>query len=466
MSIDGQAFRVTRRTALQVVGVAGAAMLLSACTPRQGTTGSSTGAVPFFSAESNPPAIEQLEKFVSTYNAQGKAEINMSLAGGGSSRGEILIRKFQLKQEIGVFELEDAYLEDWAKANYLEPLDDLLDDLGEDFFIDQSYFRSAYDGHVYGLPMQINPAVTYYRTDLFKAKGLRAPTNFDELLECSKALTSGDSYGISLALGPNAASGMALTPVLHQAGADYFDRQGNLTFDSAEARKGLLNHLELLKYAPVGIAAWGYVDVLNAFLGGNVGIMHAPSQYLATILRDYPDLAKNIGVLPISPFGGPLNGQTAWGRWQQLGISSNTKNIDGAKAFLKFLLSSDNRAKWITASPGLVAPIAEANDHVSKDKDYAATFGKLVTPAFAAGKVAVTPVRNMGSVFAGAFVKSSVICPWAASIWGAKPVDIEMLQKITLNNIPFDDAWHEASASMGQIAHDWRAANPDWNPGA
>lgn len=193
-------------------------------------------------------------------------------------------------------------------------------------------------------------------------------------------------------------------------------------------------------------------------------MMHSPASYILTMTRDFPDLVKNTAILDISPFGGPLNGQTAWGRWQELAISKNTKNMSGAKKFLKFLLSQQKRTKWITTTPGLVSPVKAANEDALKVSDYADQYGRLVKPAFAAGEVAVTAIRNMGSVIGGTFKKSPVTCPWAATVWGSAPLDVAMLQSVHSKSASFDDAWGKAVTAMQQASYAWKSKNPDWKP--
>lgn len=77
-------------------------------------------------------------------------------------------------------------------------LKDITDDIGDI----QSKFPSAVweqvviNGNVYGIPQDIGTQVLYYRSDIFAAAGLSAPTTWDEYLADAAALkeTNPDSY--------------------------------------------------------------------------------------------------------------------------------------------------------------------------------------------------------------------------------------------------------------------------------
>jgi multiple sugar transport system substrate-binding protein len=57
---------------------------------------------------------------------------------------------------------------------------------------------SSKDGEIYGLPINGNIQLLYYRTDLFKDKGLKPPTTFAEMLAAAKALHNPPAmYGIT-----------------------------------------------------------------------------------------------------------------------------------------------------------------------------------------------------------------------------------------------------------------------------
>ena len=57
-----------------------------------------------------------------------------------------------------------------------------------------------YQGGYYGLPLYVFPRMFYYRKDLYEAKGLKPPTDWDSWTQAAKALTQApDRWGSSLA---------------------------------------------------------------------------------------------------------------------------------------------------------------------------------------------------------------------------------------------------------------------------
>lgn len=428
---------------------------------------SGTQLVPFFSTETDPPAQQAIVKATTDFKKENpNVEVDMVVGATSSSRGERLVRSFTVGQELGIFELEDYFREDWVKAGYLTPLDDVVQEIGENEFVKGSLFRAA-DGHYYGLPTQINPMLFWIRTDLFQQAGLKEPTNALELVEAAKALTSGNQYGTSLALGPNRATTTVFFPVVNQHGGDFFDRQGNLTFDQPQVLEAVKRHTELLSYSPPGVANWGYTEMQNAFLTGNIAIGRASGQYVLNLVQKAPQLVSVTKMLPADPLGGPLSGQVSWGRWTQLAISSNTKSIDAAKKFLKFFVTGERAENWISVLPGKVSAISSVSEKVlNGNNEFIKQHKALIAPYFETAKTAVTPDSNMGSVTGGKFEKTSLIMPWAAGIWGGTPVDAAMLQKIVVGKEPVEQAWQWAVGEMKRISDEWKAANPGWKPSA
>lgn len=460
---------VNRRQLLTGAVALGAGLTLASCSsPSSGSGGSSSKSsaqVPLLTTESDPRSQKALRDSIADFKKKNpSSNIRLEQAGTSSSRGEQIVRKLQTKQDIGIFELDDNYRLDWVKTGVLEPLDDILDALGHDYYIKGSTFEK--NGHVYGLPTQIGPHMTWVRNDILKDLGLPMPENLDDILAFAEKAYNGKSmFGTAFSLGQNASTTSLLFPLIQQHGADYFNPQGEMTFDDPRVLEAVVAHARLLKYSPKGTAAWGYVETESAFLKGNVAVARSSGQYSSKLIEE-SKLADKTTVLPFDPLGGSLNGKTQWGRWTQLAIYSDCKDKDQAKEFLKFFLSGASMKRWVTVLPGKVSPVPSINDEILKDTSsaYMTKFGRFVKPYFDNAPNAITPASNMGSVVDGAFNKTGVLCPWASQLWGTTAPDITMAQQIALKGADPEKAWQEASASIKQISDKWKADNPDWKP--
>ena len=66
-----------------------------------------------------------------------------------------------------------------------------------DEYYDQIMATCTYDGKVYALPAESNCLGLYYNVDMAEEAGVKPPTNFEELKEFAKAMTTSDHYGFS-----------------------------------------------------------------------------------------------------------------------------------------------------------------------------------------------------------------------------------------------------------------------------
>ncbi|WP_353647491.1 sugar ABC transporter substrate-binding protein [Nakamurella sp. A5-74] len=231
-----------------------------------------------------------------------------------------------------VFEAGNGPSIDAIQGGLVEPLDDLLGDAKSDF--NQALIsRMSYQDKLYAIPQVIDMQLLVYRKSLLDAAGVKPPTTFDELAAAAKALTDGDQKG--LFVGNDGGVGILTGPTLWSVGADYLtdDDKVGFTDPSVATAFGKLHELfasdSLLLGAP---SDWFSADAINTGL--------TAMQF--TGLWTFPDLIKELGddfgVLPWPKFsadgaGAPSVPIGAFGS----AVSAKGKNVDAAKAFVKYL---------------------------------------------------------------------------------------------------------------------------------
>ncbi len=103
--------------------------------------------------------------------------------------------------------LTDYYAVSLPAQGLLAPLDDLMAGLGgPSVFFESTLSLAKYEGHYYSLPYSTIPVLLWYRKDLFKQHGLKAPETWDDLLRTAKTLTdlgSGKYFGLGLPYSKN-----------------------------------------------------------------------------------------------------------------------------------------------------------------------------------------------------------------------------------------------------------------------
>ena len=132
---------------------------------------------------------------------------------------------------------------------------------------------TSHAGKLYGLPYDGETTNLYYRSDLYKAKGISVPQTFDELMEAAKKLHDpakdvyGGNFGYHIRL-----INMYIWPSIFRAyGGEWFDKAGNPTINNKQGLEALTYYIEFLnKYAPPGVANWNWPESLDAFIGGRL----------------------------------------------------------------------------------------------------------------------------------------------------------------------------------------------------
>ena len=183
----------------------------------------------------------------------------------------------------------DVYFDDWsahgigfASGGGLEPLDSYIADPKVNQYVDLKDFVDTYitfvrlNGKQYGLPMYGESTFLQYRKDLFDQYGLKAPTNFDEMMNAAKTIyekTNGQVYGVTLRGQQGIHAVYVWLAFLWGFGGQWFDEQGKLDLDTPEAIAATKFYHDILtKYGPPGFANFGWTENRVAFTQGKAAM--------------------------------------------------------------------------------------------------------------------------------------------------------------------------------------------------
>lgn len=231
-----------------------------------------------------------------------------------------------------VFEYGNGPTIDMIKGGQVVDLTDALGDAKDDFNA-SVLARMTYDDKVWAIPQVIDTQVLVYRKSLLSAAGVEPPQTVEDLQKAAKALTKDKVKG--LFLGNDGGVGLMGGPSLWSAGLDYLDDSGELGFDSNLATEALSPLRELFTSGNLLLGApkdWFDASALTTGL--------CAMQF--TGLWTFPDIVKGLGddfgVLPWPKLGKAQEGKPsvpvgAYGSC----VSAKSKNVDAAKAFVKWL---------------------------------------------------------------------------------------------------------------------------------
>jgi ABC-type glycerol-3-phosphate transport system substrate-binding protein len=388
-----------------------------------------------------------------------EVEIDIILA-SPASRGRRLLTALASGADLGIFEIEPTLMIEWAEADYLLPLDDVVKEIGPDDYVTGSLF--THRGQVYAIPYAISVYGLWVRTDLLAEAGLPLPTTYEQVLEAAQNLTRGELYGIALPAGQNIATVNYFSTFLWQNRGDYFTCDGQVAFGQPEALVAVKKWAALAQYAPPGFTTWGYHEQIEAFLLGRVAMSMYAGRLGTNIADKAPELEDRVTV--IFPAWGPE--KVTLGVWSRLAIAAGTRHQAEAKAFLQWLLSGDRLLRYNMTVPGhMISPlksvqamtVAYDSPYVMQHTDWLHSFNEWAA-------YTNHPAMNMGSIRQGRFVRSEVVPPWGSAVFGTPGIVDNMLQEITLGGRAPEAAWQDAVTELEKIVSQWKAQHPTWQP--
>lgn len=203
-------------------------------------------------------------------------------------------------------------------------------------------------GDVYMLNWYVMPYAYAYNVGALEEAGLEPPTNWDEMVEVTKALNESDAieFGLGGAFnGPVEAMYYNFGSRLAQLGGRLYDENNCAVFNSPEGVQAMEDWKALFQGGLLAPGAIGSKenDLVDFMKAGRIAAMFNGPWVRSKVRLDNPDI--EVAFAPAW-----TDAQTGSGGYQWAGsglaISSNSQHKDEAWRFIKFLLS-DETSKWM-----------------------------------------------------------------------------------------------------------------------
>ncbi|RKN38938.1 ABC transporter substrate-binding protein [Streptomyces hoynatensis] len=238
---------------------------------------------------------------------------------------------------------------------------------GADRFVPSALAATGAEGQdPAAVPLYSLAYALYYNKQMFADAGIETPpTTWEELVEDGQRLTGGDTYGLAV-------EGASIPENTHHAfvfgqqhGADFFDAEGNATFDTPEAAEAIKQYIDFL--AADGIVAPGNAEYaqnqsLADFAGGKAAMLLWQAAGTALEHQGMDPDAYGIAPVPFQadpPEGGrQVNSMVAG---INLAVFQNTDNLDGALDFVTYLTSDEVQVE-LNGAYGSIPPVLAAQD--------------------------------------------------------------------------------------------------------
>lgn len=258
-----------------------------------------------------------------------------------------------------------AMLAGISAQDALEPLDQRLSDSSLDGKLNPGMVesvRAAGGGNrLFTVPTSASNGVLYYRTDLFKAAGLDAPTDWGKFYAAAKKLTAkGDNkFGYTIRGGEGSIA-QALDAAYGQSGIGSFWDGDKTTVNDPKNVKALKKYVALYKNNTPA------ADVNNDFKKMNAQWDTGQIGMLSHNLGSYTDHVKALGE---GKFRGLPNPTTDAGIRVQvsnpvdgLGLFKSSKKKAVAWKFIEFAASHESNSKWNKSAGAIPANTAASKD--------------------------------------------------------------------------------------------------------
>lgn len=428
--------------------------------------------VPFLTAENDSATLAAFKNIFQAYsNEHPDVVIDIVLAAYGDI-GRRITTAAAIGSDMGLLSIPNRYINDFANAGLLEPIDDVVASIGEDQFAPGAVFRGV-DGKAYALAYAgATHGTVWVREDMMQEAGIKEPTNYEEFLAAAEKLTrdtNGDGaldvYGFGIPGGADAATDARFATFLYQNCGDFYDWNGNLVFDKPQALEAVKRYVAMFKYSPPGAAGWSFLDGIDSFIGGRIA-MHPYGGRLGNNLeRAAPEIRAKTRAIPLRV--GTV--EASRGGWDYLAVYSKARYPDVTKEVLKHFLSPEQLKLVSLTVPGhMIPPIKSVGEAVlASDDSYVKKYPDDVRTLFQVGSHVADPPLNMGAVDLATckFDPQPNPTPWANTIYSGSPTVIsEMIQRIVVDGQTPEEAWKWAYTRLDDVAKEWKAANPNWTP--
>ncbi|HYG58417.1 MAG TPA: sugar ABC transporter substrate-binding protein [Symbiobacteriaceae bacterium] len=307
-----------------------------------------------------------MEQVVKDFNEANKGKIHVTLE---TSPWDKLHDKLAVtmsgNQAPDVFGYATRWVSEFAELGQLEPLDPYLTPQFKGQFIDRLFAAAAYSPKAtgkeatYGLPAAVSARMLFYRKDLFEKAGVKAPANWEELLDAAKKTTNAPNvYGLGVP-----ASGIEVDTFflyfLWNNGGEILTPDGKAALNSAEGVEALEFLVKLVNEKGSQPKPTGFTreQVIEMFKAGQLA-MYPTGPWLNTMIqRDNPSLSYAIAPFP-SNKGKAL---ATVGVTDSLGMWAKGANKKEAWQFIEFLYQDKYRQQFDEVEAMLPEKRAVAN---------------------------------------------------------------------------------------------------------
>ncbi|MEU6062245.1 sugar ABC transporter substrate-binding protein [Streptomyces sp. NPDC047097] len=244
---------------------------------------------------------------------------------------------------------------------------------GRDRFVESALGSTGAQGQdPAAVPLYSMSYALYYHKKMFAEAGIAGPpATWDELVATGKRLSRDGTWALG-AEGANLSNNIHQVFVLgKQHGADFFDAQGRPDFTSDGAVKAVKQYVDFM--AEDGIIAPGNAEYaqnqsLSDFAKGRTAMVLWQAAASTFASQGMADDEWGVAPVPVAS-GAPGQGTSTNSMVAgiNLAVFKNTRNVDGALKFVKFM-TSDEEQRLLCSTYGSIPPVKAAQTDPAFDR--------------------------------------------------------------------------------------------------
>jgi multiple sugar transport system substrate-binding protein len=237
--------------------------------------------------------------------------------------------------ETDVFQVDQVWVQEYAKSGFLEPLDKLASSSVLKAFYPNLVKVGNVDGKQWTLPLSAIPVDYYYRKDLLAGAGLKPADTWDDVLHIAQTLHQGSQYGFAV----RGERGNPITwtwlPMLWAFGGDTLDANNKPIYNSDAGIEALEFFKKLYATSPPGFLS--AQDVATAMQQGKSAQTTLMSVYNGAM--NDSSQSKVAGKIGFGEMPNKVRRASILGMWT-VGIGAKSKKTESAWQFVQYLSSS------------------------------------------------------------------------------------------------------------------------------
>lgn len=260
-----------------------------------------------------------------------------------------------------------------VNAGVIQPVDDMIDDIGRDRFSQNALSDMTVDDSTYGVPYYSHAQVMWYRKDLLENAGLDVPKTWDEFYDAAVALTKDGTYGAAFSCSPNdLLSTRYLNFYVVSAGGSLLNDDLTANLTSKEAIDGINFWLKVYKNcSPAETINYTVNDHATLFYQGKTAFDFNSGFMISGVQSNTPEIADDISCAPLPRINEDDPIYSAEASHIPLVVWQNSEHPEICKAFIEYLYQTDNYIQFLHSVPVGMLPslndIADNEDYLNDD---------------------------------------------------------------------------------------------------